>query len=78
MARKARKAVAAAGGRRSDIVYLPWFGSWPFWPIGWPASKEQLKAGEELARARGAFWSKSFDAFAELLDEWSKHARNRR
>jgi hypothetical protein len=64
MAKKRRKG-QRANQRSKKVRWL-----WPFWPLV-PVTQDQLNAGMALAKARGEFWSKSFDAMGDILKDWS-------
>jgi hypothetical protein len=48
-----------------------------FWPFALPVTPEHLEASAKLVRLRGEFWSKAFEAVAEMADEWSKALRDK-
>ena len=62
--------------RRLAFVPVPVPGPLMFWPFALPVTPKQLELGAKLVRARGEFWSKAFEAMAEVSDEWSKALRD--
>jgi hypothetical protein len=61
---------------RRRLAFLPLPGPWLFWPVALAVTPEQLEVGAKLVRLRGEFWSKAFEAVAEMADEWSKELRD--
>jgi len=66
--------MATTPKRRFALLPLP--GPWMFWPFVLPVTPEHLEVGAKLVRARGEFWSKAYEAVAEMADQWSEALRD--